>query len=177
MKTSEFVGILPGLEGSLIEEILVAMSTKINTDFMSEFSPFDEETDLVMEGSKLNEFETACIYLGHKCGPLEKELVAKLHGLNGADDSNFSEVENKLAVCRSKFKLVDKLIWDNIRRRLGNPEHGLGIRKDSQIVSLKGNSCDGCNGCDDEHGIGVRVIHLGGNGDLFDGIFKEMHER
>ena len=170
MKTSEFVGILPGLEGSLIEEILKAMASKINTDFMSEFSPFDEENDLEEIG-QLNELETALLYLGHECGPLEKELVAKLHGLNGADDSNFSELENKLAVCRSKFKLVDKLIWDNIRRRLGNPDHGLGIRKDGQIVSLKK------SGCDDEHGIGVRVIHLGGNGDLFDGLFKEMHER
>jgi len=39
------------------------------------------------------------------------------------------------------------MFWDNIKRRLEKPEHGLGVRKDGQIVTLKEDTSDDNHDC------------------------------
>lgn len=125
------------IRGSLLEEIMEAMTTDPDLSSLGEY-PGSENQDLKRESlGEMSESEKVLFGLRSQRIKLDKEIELKLKKLL-VDSSQSRKPRGKLVLKRklnsSKLEELDNMFWESIRRRLKEFSASLSINKKGEIV-------------------------------------------
>jgi len=127
------------LKGTFIEDLFEAMQN------CEDGVPDEPVADGELVVGEMNELEKALYSLLGKYGEIERGIVNRFCG-EGTPIKLEEEpsLKAQLGSCQSRFKIANKLMWENIGTRLAYQDTSLstgwGVRSDGQIVLIFGDN-------------------------------------
>ncbi|MGD0328227.1 MAG: hypothetical protein ABSB00_00735 [Minisyncoccia bacterium] len=122
------------LKGTFIEELFEAMRSGQFTDIMKQVAPGEKVV------GEMNELERALYSLCEKYAATEEKIVNRFHRrrIEPLDSKERAKLDTELESCRSRYKIADNLVRENIRTRFAKFDEanstGLAMRHGHQIV-------------------------------------------